>query len=240
MKKRTKVIIAALACMMLIVGSVAVIARNQDREITVGYRDIQIFIDGELFIPKDVNGVVVEPFIYDGTTYLPVRAISEALDKTVDWDGETSTIYVGPRPDEEPVEDNNIYLGTVVKAYQKDGIAECDIVHTFKMAGIEYKNGLFPTSYSGCFAEYNLDAQYGKISGMIGHIDSANTHAGTYKFYGDGKLMKQYDIYAHDMPKDFSFDISHVKQLRIVFEGGGNTIDYGLGNVVLTKYSPNM
>ena len=230
MKKRT---IAMLVCFVLLVGCVAVVARNLDKELLVSYRDIQLFVDGKLFIPKDATGVVVEPFIYEGTTYLPIRAISEALGKDVEWDGETSTIYVGPRPDEEPVKDDTVYLGTVLKAYQKDGIAECEAsTRTFKMAGIEYEHGLFPTSHTGSFAEYNLEGKYSKISGMIGHIDSSNTSSGTYKFYGDGKLIRQYGLFGHDMPKEFSIDISHVQQLRIVFEGGGNTIDYGLGNVI--------
>ena len=37
----------------------------------------------------------MEPFIYNGTTFLPVRAISEALGKEVEWDGPTSSVYIG-------------------------------------------------------------------------------------------------------------------------------------------------
>jgi hypothetical protein len=41
-----------------------------------------------------VNGAAVDPFISDGTTYLPVRAVSVALGKKVDWDAETKTVYI--------------------------------------------------------------------------------------------------------------------------------------------------
>ncbi len=46
-------------------------------------------------MPKDANGNVVEPFTMNGTTYLPVRAISNALEKDVEWDGEAFSVYIG-------------------------------------------------------------------------------------------------------------------------------------------------
>ena len=45
--------------------------------------------------PKDANGNTVEPFIIDGTTYLPVRAVSNALGLNVGWDDATSTVSLG-------------------------------------------------------------------------------------------------------------------------------------------------
>ena len=58
------------------------------------YRNIKITLDGEEIIPRDVNGKYVEPFIIDGTTYLPVRAISSALGLEVDWIDNTSTVVL--------------------------------------------------------------------------------------------------------------------------------------------------
>lgn len=55
---------------------------------------ISILINGNKIIPKDVNGKIVEPFLQDGTTYLPIRAVSEALGKNVSWDGETQTVSI--------------------------------------------------------------------------------------------------------------------------------------------------
>jgi len=37
------------------------------------YKDIKIELNGEEITPKDANGNYVEPFIIDGTTYLPVK-----------------------------------------------------------------------------------------------------------------------------------------------------------------------
>ena len=73
-------------------------AKNGIEAIQAEYSDINIYMDGVLLSPKDVNGKTVEPFIYDGTTYLPVRAVGEAIGKQVSWDGATSSVYLGERP----------------------------------------------------------------------------------------------------------------------------------------------
>lgn len=66
------------------------------------YENIKILIDGEEYTPKDANGNVIEPFIYNGTTYLPVRGIANAFDVDVDWDGATASIYLGKKDQNQP------------------------------------------------------------------------------------------------------------------------------------------
>lgn len=61
---------------------------------SITYRDIAIILDGVSLSPADAAGNFVEPFLLDGTTYLPVRAISEALNLTVTWDDATSTVIL--------------------------------------------------------------------------------------------------------------------------------------------------
>lgn len=72
---------------------------------TLSYNDIKITLDGKEIIPKDANGNYVEPFIIDGTTYLPVRGISSALGLGVGWDQNTHTVQLtsqGLAPDPDP------------------------------------------------------------------------------------------------------------------------------------------
>lgn len=61
---------------------------------TLTYRGIRIVLDGGLIIPKDANGTVLDAFILNGTTYLPVRALANALGCDVGWDGSTSTVLI--------------------------------------------------------------------------------------------------------------------------------------------------
>jgi hypothetical protein len=51
----------------------------------------------------DANGTPVYPFIYKGTTYLPLRAVCGLVEIPVRWDGDTNTIYLGV--ENEPIPD---------------------------------------------------------------------------------------------------------------------------------------
>ncbi|MGN0182980.1 MAG: DUF1961 family protein [Candidatus Ornithomonoglobus sp.] len=62
--------------------------------VAAAQQGISILINGNKLIPKDANGNIVEPFLQDGTTYLPIRAVSEALGKNVSWDGDTQTVSI--------------------------------------------------------------------------------------------------------------------------------------------------
>ena len=44
---------------------------------------------------KDANGTVVYPISYNGTTYVPLRAVSNMMGLPVDWNGDTRTVYLG-------------------------------------------------------------------------------------------------------------------------------------------------
>lgn len=49
---------------------------------------IKILVNGEEFKPKDVNGKDVMTFVYNGTTYAPLRALAEAYGLDVGYDAE--------------------------------------------------------------------------------------------------------------------------------------------------------
>lgn len=71
------------------------------KSINITYDNIKIYINNTLLKPVDVNGNSVEPFIYNGTTYLPVRAVAQALGKAVEWDNKTKTVYLNDKTDAE-------------------------------------------------------------------------------------------------------------------------------------------
>ena len=85
----------------VVFGGGVALASNRTVTMTVTYSDVKIVVDGTEITPKDVNGKYVEPFISDGTTYLPVRAVASALGKEVGWDGDTNTVYIGTQPQRE-------------------------------------------------------------------------------------------------------------------------------------------
>jgi hypothetical protein len=58
------------------------------------FASIRIFVDDKQIDPRDANGASAEPFIVNGTTYLPVRAIAEALGMEVRWDNASKSVHI--------------------------------------------------------------------------------------------------------------------------------------------------
>lgn len=64
-------------------------------EITVQINpNITVKYNGKAQAMADVNGNPVYPMLYGGTTYLPVRAVSNMLGVKVEWDGESQTVIL--------------------------------------------------------------------------------------------------------------------------------------------------
>ncbi|MDD2218231.1 MAG: stalk domain-containing protein [Eubacteriales bacterium] len=70
--------------------------------------DINIFYDFERVVFKDGAGVTVYPLIYNGSTYLPLRSVSELMKSDITWDDKNKTISMGSKekPSEEPLSEN--------------------------------------------------------------------------------------------------------------------------------------
>jgi len=81
-------------------------------------RDISFVLNGERWEPKDASGKAISPIIYEGTTYLPVRALAEALKIPIHYDASGPTIFIGAIPGAQagiftvPMEIDNVYVTT--------------------------------------------------------------------------------------------------------------------------------
>lgn len=85
---------AFLIVLALCLFTVPALAASGTVDATLTYRDIKILVDGEEITPTDVNGQSTEPFTLDGTTYLPLRAIAQALGCDVGWDDVTGSVII--------------------------------------------------------------------------------------------------------------------------------------------------
>ena len=219
--------------------------RTLTAHFTSGGNPISIFVDGAKITPKDANGNIVEPFVVDGTTYLPVRAVGEALGKTVTWDGATASVYVGERPG------TTQYMTDICPAYEsttnrykeysaiKSGGAD-----SFSMGGVKYLNGFIfsnYTAYAGTtWAVWNLNGNYQSFTATLGHIDGSGSDGYSAKkenlkfdIFCDGVLRDTFYIKDDMLPKTVSVDLTGVMQLKIV-PSGFNSFNYGFGNPVLS------
>lgn len=82
-----------LTALFLVVG---IHATNEVRAILKP--ELKIQLEDKTIELRDANNKLITPVIIDGSTYLPVRALSQALDLFVDYDGATQTVKLSKNP----------------------------------------------------------------------------------------------------------------------------------------------
>lgn len=71
---------------------------------------IDVVLDGEKINMADSDGNTVEPFISNGTTYVPVRAVADAFGIGISWDQASHTVFLGEKSGSPVLNDYiNIY-----------------------------------------------------------------------------------------------------------------------------------
>ncbi len=224
MKKRAQGIITGVL-IGAIMTSGAVFAKQASETIHVVYDNIKILIDGKEYQPTDVSGNAVEPFIYNGTTYLPVRAIANAFDKEVDWEAQTSTVTLGSKKydwlDQMGYVDYKVsHNATGISAIEtgtKDNTGrKLDRGLRFKLHEEYYESDNDGTARSYLTAQYLLNGAYNNFTGDIVSFASDNAQSAILKFYGDGNLLYASPIISKGTKiTPFNIDISQYKILKI-------------------------
>jgi len=99
MRKKLLVIAGVVLVLTVLAGSA--LATNGSKELVAFFRDITVTFRNSSYNVTDVtgkivnaDGVVKEAFIIDGTTYVPLRGISEIFGYDVGWNSETNTISI--------------------------------------------------------------------------------------------------------------------------------------------------
>ena len=194
-------------------------------------------IDGKEYHPTDAGGNTVEPFIYNGTTYLPVRAIGNAFDKEVDWEPQTSTVILGSKNydwldqmgyvDYEASMPQNV-IGTIpANKRALDGMVY-DRGLTFQLNYGSYDDGILMLNDGSmlCYQEvsYLLNKNYSKFAGTICPLyvdpptDGREQHV-IVKVYGDGNLIYTSPIMSSGSKSTgFDIDVENYKILKIKVE----------------------
>lgn len=107
---------ALIASLVLCSGTVA-FAKVANMNIPVSYNNIKVVVNGKQLSTSK------EPFTYEGTTYLPIRAVAEAVGMDVNWDGQTKTVTLssGGSTETQPVKkEEGTAVGKVL--YNANGI----------------------------------------------------------------------------------------------------------------------
>ena len=97
MRKSAIIVIASIMCVVGIV--IGVSAQTLFQKVQAEIRDdFTIVVDGMEKTFKTADGKIAYPLLYNGTTYLPLRAIGELMGKTVYWYEEDKRIELKDSP----------------------------------------------------------------------------------------------------------------------------------------------
>lgn len=196
---KSKIFVLTVLIALIFLASVSVAGAEY---IDVSFPGIKIYIDGTLKHPT------MQPLIYKGTTYVPLRFISEALGKPVVWEGSTKSIYIGPKP-------GGYYLVDVLKPYSEGSSFGVDFVEVNKT--IELGNEKFVKSIEcSCtsnlwhYIVYNLNSQYSRLTLKVAAERNAKV-----QILGDDEILWEGEVSPSDLPVDLDLNVSGVNKLTM-------------------------
>lgn len=174
-KRFLRMALCLLLCAAFFTGGVFAAGKLQKRTITV-YSGVDIYVDDARLDARDANGNPVEVFIYNGTTYLPVRAVGEAVGKAVQWEAKTSSVYIGQHKSDKPAVwlDEFDYFSSTNHALEKYSRDISDNL------GTAYEHVLYQKVAGYGYAStgdtvYQLNGQYSALSGTFSSLTVTGT-----------------------------------------------------------------
>ena len=221
-----KSVVSALVFCMT-VTSFAFAASNITKNIRVNYAGIKLNVNGAEVTPKDANGATVEPFIYNGTPYLPVRAVGTALGQQVSWDGNSKTVFIGSNLGQ------STFLMDVCPPYEARAVRNKN--GSFTMAGKTYGHGFDMYRSTDAYAYFNLNGNYRTMEFDFGACDGDNEREMNYEIYLDGQLVKTITHEPGEMVKHYTVSLNNALQMKIVGAGGEGYSDdcCGFANITV-------
>ena len=124
--------VISLIVVLAIVLTTTALASVGKRTAELYYNNIKVMINGKEVTPTDANGNALEPFIIEGTTYLPVRGVASALGMNVGWNSETNTVTL---------DNPGVFQGGVVvydDKYVTIEFAGCTMEKPYEWSDVEY------------------------------------------------------------------------------------------------------
>lgn len=199
----------------IIIASCGVVLASNTTIIEAVYNNIKIVVDGKEFTPKDPQGNIVEPFISNGTTYLPVRAVANATGKEVYWDGNNYTVYLGNMngelkyPTAYLKDLNNI--GNKLSNVENDSLID-NYGNTYSSAVSGAQKETFQTLLNGRYTKFKgtlYIPQYYIVDKAISIIIEADGH----QIYASPQMTKT------SPPIDLDINVTGYNDFKIIFNG---------------------
>lgn len=183
---------------------------------------VNLYLDDKKFTPKDGNGNPLEAFIHNGSTYLPVRAISEALDVPIQWDSGTQSVYIGKHTGDKPA----AWLSEM-DYFDKDGIWDYNKI-TKDNLGNEHTHSLYPESYGrGDYITYKLNGKYSFLTGLYyQRYENRSSYGAKLSIYADGELVWSGEVGSGIDPIEINVNVQGVNEIKFAIDPDTSISDH--------------
>ncbi len=196
------------------------VTHNKNQTISIEYNDIKVTLDGKPVELKDATGKTVEPFTYNGTTYLPVRAVADLLGVSVKWVEETKDVTNEETNEVTKKYTQTIYLGEAKKfklAQKTYGGDKNFVRYTYDEDGCEltYEDGYTIDGVESCDRiVHTYNNQHQKVK-TVYEFDGAVSSTSTYTYDAKGQLVSE---------KSFQPDSPDSGEIRYTYDSKGNRV----------------
>ncbi|MBE6658986.1 MAG: copper amine oxidase [Ruminococcaceae bacterium] len=223
-KDKLKGFAAGVAATLLVSTTVVpAVAAGVTKTAELYYNNIKVVIEGKRADLKDALGNPVEPFTINGTTYLPVRAVANALDMAVDWDGKTQTVYLGASEEmEQPsvwLKDLDVFAGRTYNS----ALNEVEFGGPAYNSYFTDNTGKVYDNYMSIYTDvsYILNGKYKTLKGTwyLTNQDKNSSTEWRILVYGDDEMLYASEsVMKGSMPAEINVDVSNVMVMKIVVQ----------------------
>lgn len=214
MKKRVTIVVISLALALSFCTGAIASGTMQSISAYLNY-GIKVLYNGQAQTLKDANGNTIYPISYNGTTYVPIRAVSNMMGIPVEWDAASNSVVLGTNPEGTDFIEN-------LKPYSSSDVDLCKASdgNPISLGGITFNSyillGCGDLWNDGIYAYYNLGGNYTELT-----FQAYSGSNRTIVFTGDNDtLLKTIEIEGKALPTTYVVNVSNVQQLCIESDYG--------------------
>lgn len=222
----TLAVALALVCGLVLGAGAAGASQQIQAYLTMGRT---VTYNGEVQTMKDANGKTVYPISYQGSTYLPIRAIADMLGIQINWDAATQTVVLGTPAEGvdliETYKPYTSYAANTASHISNQFFQNKDKI-TVNAGGVEISHGI-GFCYNGwnhreITTSFNIGGKYNTLTFKVyANVDTLLTVKGD-----NDHVFGEYNLVGGRVPQTITVNLLNTTQLSFVRDGGNCGVCY--------------